>query len=186
MVQALKEWSTLKEWAVVVKALEQGRQSVLFRKGGILDPGFSVESSEFLLFPTFEHQGREYLRDEYKAEYDDLLARRPGDKITITSAAKVSASWEVGRKEVLHRLEKYHIYDKSFIDYRMQWNSERPMSVLLLRTFRLASPLAIDSRPEYSGCRSWIKISADARMGRPVIEDKEFNALRSEMEGVLA
>ena len=65
-MQTLKEWQALKEWAVVVKALEDGEQYILFRKGGILDPGFSVESSEFLLFPTFEHQTKEYLKENYK------------------------------------------------------------------------------------------------------------------------
>ncbi|MGH9879382.1 MAG: DUF1802 family protein, partial [Nitrososphaerales archaeon] len=72
-MQALKEWRALKEWAVVVKALEEGKQCILFRKGGILDPGFSVESSEFLLYPTFEHQTKEYLKDEYKGRFDELL-----------------------------------------------------------------------------------------------------------------
>ena len=42
----------LKEWATVVKALENGKQTVILRKGGILetDSGFNVESKEFLLF----------------------------------------------------------------------------------------------------------------------------------------
>lgn len=185
-MQALREWITLKEWAVIVKALEEGKQCVLFRKGGILDTGFSVESQEFLLFPTFEHQGKEYLKDEYKAEYDELLAGKPGEKVTITSAAKVVAAWGASEKEALYRLGKYHIYDNSFVDYRMEWNKEKPMSVLLVRTYKLASPLTLDMRPEYSGCRSWIKISADVSLGKPVLEDKEFNELRREIEGLLA
>ncbi|MGI0041714.1 MAG: DUF1802 family protein, partial [Nitrosopumilaceae archaeon] len=50
--------NALKEWATVVKALENGNQTVLLRKGGILetDSGFNVESKKFLLYPTFEHQ----------------------------------------------------------------------------------------------------------------------------------
>ena len=36
----------LKEWATVVKALEQGKQTVILRKGGILETasGFNIES----------------------------------------------------------------------------------------------------------------------------------------------
>ena len=46
----------LKEWATVVKALELGKQTVILRKGGILETasGFNIESKEFLLFPTWE------------------------------------------------------------------------------------------------------------------------------------
>ena len=48
--------NALKEWATVVNALENGDQTVLLRKGGILEDssGFVVESEKFFLFPTFE------------------------------------------------------------------------------------------------------------------------------------
>ena len=50
--------NALKEWATIVNALENGDQTVLLRKGGILEDssGFVVESEKFFLFPTFEHQ----------------------------------------------------------------------------------------------------------------------------------
>jgi len=46
--------NALKEWATVVNALENGDQTVLLRKGGILEDssGFVVESERFFLFPT--------------------------------------------------------------------------------------------------------------------------------------
>jgi len=48
--------NALKEWATVVNALENGDQTVLLRKGGILEDssGFVVESEKFFLFPTFD------------------------------------------------------------------------------------------------------------------------------------
>ena len=50
----------LKEWATVVKALENGNQTILLRKGGILETtGFNVNSKKFFLFPTYEHQDNE-------------------------------------------------------------------------------------------------------------------------------
>jgi len=46
----------LKEWATVVKALENGDQTIILRKGGILETssGFKIESKKFFLFPTYE------------------------------------------------------------------------------------------------------------------------------------
>jgi hypothetical protein len=184
-MQTLKEWQALKEWVVVVKALEEGEQCILFRKGGILDPGFSVESSEFLLFPTFEHQTKEYLKDNYKSKFDELLSKRDANKVTITSAAKVVAAYETSDKIKLHELKKYHVYSDDFIDYRMQYNRDKPMSVLFVRTYNV-EPLTIDILPEYTGCRSWIKVNASASLGKPVLNDKEFKELKEEMEVLLA
>ena len=58
----------LKEWATVVKALEQGKQTVILRKGGILETasGFKIESKKFLLFPTWEHQETRHVKPEYQ------------------------------------------------------------------------------------------------------------------------
>ena len=57
----------LKEWAVVCRALEEGRQVVLLRKGGILEyrQGFEVKHEKFLMFPTFEHQSKDSLQPDY-------------------------------------------------------------------------------------------------------------------------
>ncbi|HEX3869165.1 MAG TPA: DUF1802 family protein, partial [Pirellulales bacterium] len=50
-----------KEWAVVCRALARGQQTVILRKGGIVEEGgkFAPDHSEFLLFPTYLHQGPE-------------------------------------------------------------------------------------------------------------------------------
>lgn len=181
-----QEWQTLKEWAVVVKALEDGEQCVLFRKGGILDQGFNVESSEFLLFPTFEHQTKEYLKEPYKKKFDELISKRDANKVTINSAGKVAAAYEMSNKQKLHMLKEYHVYNDDFIDYRMQWNQDKPMSVLIVRAYNLDKPVTIDLKPEYSGCRSWIKVNAPASFSNPVLSDKEFSELKQEIEGIIS
>ena len=50
-----------KEWAVVCKALAQGRQSIVLRKGGIAEKTdeFQVEHTRFWLYPTYLHQQRD-------------------------------------------------------------------------------------------------------------------------------
>ena len=42
----------LKEWAAVVHALLDGRQTVLLRKGGIHEKRFALLGSRFVVFPT--------------------------------------------------------------------------------------------------------------------------------------
>ncbi|MEK0327406.1 MAG: DUF1802 family protein, partial [Nitrosopumilus sp.] len=57
----------LKEWATIVTALENGEQTVILRKGGILETesGFKIEAKKFLLFPTFEHQEEKNLKPQF-------------------------------------------------------------------------------------------------------------------------
>ncbi len=56
----------LKEWAVAVRALVKGKQILMLRKGGIHrdDKEFRVVHPEFLLYPTYEHQNIELLKEE--------------------------------------------------------------------------------------------------------------------------
>ena len=60
--------NALKEWATIVNALENGKQTVILRKGGILETssGFNVESKKFLLFPTWEHQEEKHVKPNSK------------------------------------------------------------------------------------------------------------------------
>ena len=70
----------LKEWAVTVRALAEGRQTLLLRKGGIHEESqdFRVIHPEFLLYPTYEHQREELLREEFQPALRDLLAEERG------------------------------------------------------------------------------------------------------------
>ena len=67
----------LKEWAIVCKALEEGRQVILLRKGGIMEYkyGFEVKHSNFFLYPTYEHQSKESLQPDYVNKLDIVHAK---------------------------------------------------------------------------------------------------------------
>ena len=71
--------AALKEWAVVCKALEEGRQILLLRKGGIMEykQGFEVKHNKFLLFPTFEHQSKESIQLDYLGKFVNVLQNAP-------------------------------------------------------------------------------------------------------------
>ena len=84
--------NALKEWATIVNALENGDQTVLLRKGGILEDssGFVVESERFFLFPTFEHQEKKHLKPQFYKHLEDALKNKPKDGFNnITSFAHV-------------------------------------------------------------------------------------------------
>jgi hypothetical protein len=178
----------LKEWAVVCKALEEGRQVVLLRKGGILEykQGFEVKHEKFLLFPTFEHQSKDHLQADYADKLDDVLKEQPAAGTNVmTSYAEVVDIKEITDRAALRPLEKYHVWNESYVNARMDYNPKKPMSAILLRVFKLDKPVSVDTKAEWAGCKSWIPVDINAT-GMPVLDNLQFDKIASEVKGVLS
>lgn len=174
----------LKEWAIICKALEDGRQILLLRKGGIMEyrKGFEVKHNEFLLYPTFEHQSMESIKAEYKEKLKEILEEQQQNKYTIKEIdkdnknfnidntniiklfAKVEDVVEISDKVILSKLRDYHIWSDEYVMMRMNYNPSKPMSILLLRIYKIKKPLIIDINDKWSGCKSWIDIEKDVEI----------------------
>lgn len=158
----------LKEWAIVCKALEEGKQILLLRKGGIMEfrKGFEIKHFEFFLYPTYEHQSKESIKDEYKKELETLLSsgydnNKKYNKNTINLYAKVKDIIEIPDKTKLLNLQNYHIWNQEYVTSRMNYNPSKPLYMLLLRIYKLKDPLVIDVKDEWSGCKSWLDIDIE-------------------------
>ncbi len=210
--------AALKEWAIVCKALEEGRQVLLLRKGGIMEyrQGFEIKHNKFLLFPTFEHQSKEYIQPDYIDNLDIILQHHLTDPYHPTANsgrnklnlyAKVIDVKEVGDKSIIRKLEKYHIWNDRYVNMRMDYNPKKPISVLLLRVYKMNNPIEVDIIPEWAGCRSWVSIEFEfphmttnntnsrdnngaqknlqQEQEQPVIENSKFNQIAAEINEVL-
>jgi hypothetical protein len=156
--------AALKEWAIVCKALEDGRQVLLLRKGGIMEyrQGFDVKHYNFLLYPTFEHQSKESIQVDYADKLDIVSKDRPKSdkKNQITSYARTVLVKHVTDSSLLKGLQKYHIWSDRYVSVRMNYNPKRPMSIILLRVYKLDNPIEVDVKSEWLGCKSWISIDS--------------------------
>ena len=169
----------LKEWAVTVRALAQGTQLLLLRKGGIheTDKDFRVIHPEFLLYPTYEHQREDLLKDGYRAELRQVLEEpRQDNQIAFTHWAKVEETIQVSEQDKADDLSPYHIWTNEYAQSRLRWKPMLPLSVLLLRVYSLENPVNVPNLPEYTGCTSWVDILDRVSLGRlqPVLNDEEF------------
>src|SRR5829696_9182600 len=178
----------LKEWAVVCRALEEGRQVLLLRKGGILEyrQGFKVTHDKFLLFPTYEHQSKDHLQVDYANKLDEVLKDQPAIGTNrITSYAESVEVKEITDRITLRMLANYHIWNENYVNARMDYNPRKPISVILLCVFKLQLPILIENKPECLGCRSWIPLDKDESRRR-IMDDLQFNTIASEVKGVLS
>ncbi|NIP62046.1 MAG: DUF1802 family protein [Nitrosopumilaceae archaeon] len=178
----------LKEWATVVKALENGRQTVILRKGGILDvpSGFNIESEKFLLFPTYEHQNKENLKEQDE-KYLEMVEdyKQNNDFNNVTSYAEVLYQKDVQDGDQIKKLTDFHIWSDSYIDTRRNWKPEKPIKAIFLKTFKIP-PTLIPIKPEYHGCKSWIEINANVPEGEPVLNDAELDSRLKKFKEVVA
>ena len=123
----------LREWAVAVEALEQGRQIIVMRKGGIAEEtkDFRLESHSFYLFPSYEHQKPHVI----KPEAHEALVRSQREAaehpntVRITSYAEVVEDIEVTDAQTLHKLKEYTPRPKYYgCNERLHWKKTKLLS----------------------------------------------------------
>ena len=178
----------LKEWAVTVEALAQGQQILLVRKGGIHEEGkdFKVIHPEFLLYPTYEHQREDLLKDEHQEQLRLLLDHNP-DEIRFSHWAKVEELIEISQQEPVDALAPHHIWTKGYAQSRLHWKPMVPLAIMLMRVYRMEQPVTVPFLPEYRGCTSWVDIIHNVDLGKlePVVSDAAFQRMVDDIKGSL-
>ena len=185
-----------KEWAVTVRALAEGEQLVTLRKGGIREPGkhFALDHDRFFLYPTFDHQQNDLVRDSHMPELgraleegvwnnDEPPARAllqdggiaQPDRVRIRAWAEVADHFTITDPRCVDALSPFYVWSTDYAEKRLEWKRRHPLHVLLLRTYRIPRPVTVRVKDEYGGCRSWLELQRDLPFeGTPVLSDDEF------------
>src|SRR5438874_6685597 len=178
----------LKEWASVCSALEEGRQIILLRKGGILEAigGFELEHPQFFLFPTNLHQNAQMLKEPERKRL--VALKEEPAQIVLSSAATVTDIIRLRDRAQMDRLEHEHVWTSPLIDMRFSYRPQNPLYLLVLRVYRLAAPMEIANTPEYAGCKSWVPLTSPMQTGgaTAAIAESSFEARRSGIKKLLA
>lgn len=170
----------LKEWAVILKALSEGRQVLLLRKGGLVEgnKGFTVKHTEFFLFPTYLHQQRKGIVPAWNAELNRILASPPPeDHVVLTHYAVVRHAFRITEPDRLGRITGRHVFNDEEIQKRFFYGKTPGLHLILLRVFRLPEPIRVPNLARYAGCRSWVALEKDLSTAgcRPVVDDRTFD-----------
>ena len=176
----------LKEWSAVERALGAGQQTVLLRKGGILETasGFKVESKRFLIYPTWEHQARDNIRKSFWHHLDNVEKPASGYN-RISLLVEVLDQADVASEETVHNLEPFHIWSRSYMASRRNWQPKRPLKAVFLRTYKI-KPFTIPIQDSYAGCRSWLELDTEAIPDGPVLEQKTSDKMLKEFQRIVS
>ena len=180
----------LKEWAVALRALDQGRQVLLLRKGGIREPGkeFQLLHREFLLYPSFEHQRGDLIKSGWQGELADTIITAPGpEQVTFTHFVQVHQVVELMDHATLDLLDPYHIWTSDYAQKRLHWKPRKPLAALMVRVYRLETPQTLPVLPEYGGCTSWVPLAQEVPLGglTPVLSEADFLSRVEEVKEAL-
>jgi hypothetical protein len=190
-----------KEWAVTVRALAEGEQLITLRKGGLResDKKFRVEHERFFLYPTFDHQRHDLVRESHIPELSRALEEgvwaegeppvqalsavngdftgpipQP-DRVRIRAWAELAGHFTITDPRCVDALSPFYVWSTDYAEKRLAWKRRHPLHVLLLRTYRIPRPVTVRVKDEYGGCRSWLELQRDLPFeGTPVLSDDEF------------
>ena len=185
----------LKEWAVTIRALDEGKQVLLLRKGGIREKEFKVEHEEFLLYPTFEHQKADLLKPEFQQDLRETLApwggeapREPLQSVSFTHFAQVHDVIEITEPEKVDALSPHFIWTTDYAEKRAYWRPRKPLEIILVRVSRLEQPVTVPVEPYFIGCRSWVELPLDIPLGalQPVLDGARFDEMVDTVREVLS
>jgi len=171
----------LKEWAIVCRALEQGRQMLLLRKGGIYEAAgeFEVEHRRFLLFPTYLHQSLKMLKPAEHAGFEPRSAEP--EQVSVSVAGKVTDIIELKSRPQMDAIDDEHVWTPPLIDMRFNYRPENPLYLLLVRAYRIQHPATLANTPAYAGCKSWVPLDRSVSLGevKPALNDATYDARRA-------
>lgn len=172
-----------KEWHLICEALQEGKQSVILRKGGIAEgrAGFAFQHRTFLLFPTYYHAQYEGVRSHPAGEIEV-----PKDTVTFSSFCQIVGQSILTEWDAVQRMEPFHIWKPEVLRERFDYGGHSALHLAVVRTYRLSASLTLPLEKRYGGCRSWVKLPLTEPLpGVAVIESEAFDRLYGDIANLL-
>lgn len=183
----------LKEWGLIDEELRAGRQTILVRKGGILEAkaGFRPSHARFVVLPTRYHQGAEQLRDavrdriEHREPSPEPL--EPGHRITVRTYLELVRAFWIADERKLDALEPWQVLDRTTLEQRFAYGDRPGLYALLVRAYALTQPQRIRYLARYGGCKSWVKLDDEIELSGadPVLSEADFEAAAGRLAATL-
>src|SRR6476619_2513106 len=161
-----------KEWAVTVRALAEGEQLLTLRRAGLpqADKPLKLAHERFFLYPTFDHQAGDLVRESHQPELRRALEEgvwsdgepplhtfvagaplQQPDRVRIRAWAEVTDHFTISDRRMVDALSPFYVWTSDYAEKRLQWKRRHPLHVLLLRVHRIPRPVTVRVKDEYHG-----------------------------------
>jgi hypothetical protein len=178
-----------KEWAVICRALAEGRQAIVLRKGGIAEDGgeFRVEHTRFWLYPTYVHQQKDGITPQTLPLLEQAEAEKPPQGVVrLSHFAEVAGVYHVHDIVGAWRLEGMHGWSRETVRARFEYRGPG-LYVLPVRVYRSPRAFELPETAEYAGCRSWVDLGQDlpTEGATPVLDEAAFDDVLRTLDRLL-
>ena len=179
----------LKEWAVICRALAEGRQALILRKGGIDEPAgtFRLEHGRFWFYPTYVHQQRAGIKPDGVPLLEQAEAGRPPTGVVrLAHFAEVAGIYQLHNLAAALAVDGLHLWAEETVRSRFAYR--RPgLNLLAVRVYRAPQAAEVAEDPAYAGCRSWVELSEGlpTEGAAPVLDDEAFRGVLRKLERLL-
>jgi hypothetical protein len=193
----------LKEWAVICRELESGRQTILLRKGGLAEArsGFDVPCRHFWFYPTHFHERTQGTVE--RAQAADTMSSASaagagpptgtghqgaatGGLVPIHLLGEVVEAQELTREEDALALAGHHAWTEATIRQRFAYR--RPgLWLILVRVWRRPTPWHVIESAAMAGCKSWLTLPSALPTTEltPVLDEVAFSRAVAAVHAVL-
>lgn len=175
----------LKEWNTTVEALGKGQVVAVWRKGGIDDKpnikepyeSFKVEQNQFILYPTFTHQGANKIKEDFLYLFDLSSGPNKDNQVKIKYWAEIEEVITVETVDQLLNVSSELVNNSEHLVSSWNLYPNHRGKILVLRVYSLSDPILITNSLEYTGCKSWIELKIDIPKSgsRAILPFKEFS-----------
>ncbi len=178
-----------KEWAVICRALAEGKQALVLRKGGIAEETgeFQVEHTRFWLYPTYLHEHRQKVKPAAVPLLDQAVAEQPpAGTIRLSHFAEAEGVYHLHNLAAALVLDHLHLWSEETARARFAY--KRPgLFVLPVRVYRAAEIHELPETPYYAGCKSWVELerALPTEGATPVLDDRAFGDLLHNLQVLL-
>jgi hypothetical protein len=151
----------LKEWAVVLKALEEGKQTILLRKDGVLEENgeFNPEHPEFFLYPTFEHESPTEIKADWRHRFAAIEKENKDPKhIHFRLYASADKVEKVMDWEACKGIIPFTVISDEAIEKRFNSGDWQGLYVFIVRVYSLPVPMDLPIKSAYEGSKSWVTL----------------------------
>jgi hypothetical protein len=178
-----------KEWAVICRALAEGRQALVLRKGGVAESGgeFRIEHTRFWLYPTYAHQQPGALKPEGQTLLTHAEAdRAPAGTVRLTHWAEVGGVYHLQNLVAALKLGELHLWTHETVQARFAYRSPG-LYALPVRVWKAPRPAELTESPYYAGCKSWVELDRElpTEGSTPVLDDAAFRGVLVTLDRLL-
>lgn len=123
---------------------------------------------------------------EHTTSLQELLRDpKSEDPVSVEVAAEVTGVWRTSDARALHGIRDLHIWSDSYVEGRLSWRPNVPVTVLELRCSKLRTAIELQNKPDLWGCFSFVDVGPVSdeiwSAAAPVLSEKSFGRLQAEL-----